>query len=92
MRKSSVPLAANGLCIPHGQVALQMWKDPVKRGGLFAQLDGRIAELESDLREFIRKHDYQYRDEPRGPEQDSVLRSMRLFAGPNPWPRQTETE
>jgi hypothetical protein len=89
----AVPLAANGLCIPHGQVALQIWKDPVKRERLFAQLDGRIAELESDLREFIRKHDYQYRDEPRGPEQDSVLRSMRLFAGPNPCrPRQTETE
>jgi len=89
----AIPLAANGLCVPHGQVALQNWKDPVKRERLFAQLDARITELGNDLREFIRKHDYQYRDEPRGPEQDSVLRSMRLFAGPSPCrPRQTETE
>jgi len=88
-----VPLAANGLCIPHGQVTLQMWKDPAKRDRLFTQMETRIAELGNDLREFIRKHDYQYRDEPRGREQDSVLRSMRLFVGPNPCrARQAETE
>ena len=88
-----VPLAAHGLCIPHGQVALQVWKDPAKRHRLFTELETRLAELGKDLREFIRKHDYQYRDERRGPEQDSVLRSMRLFVGPDPCrARQTETE
>lgn len=87
------PLEANGLCIPHGQVALQIWKDPAKRDQLFSQLEARIAELGDDLREFIRKHDYQYRNEPPGREQDSVLRSMRLFVGPNPCiAGQTETE
>ena len=89
----AAPLAANSLCIPHGQVALQIWKDPAKRDRLFRQLEARVAELGNDLREFIRKHDYQYRSEPRGPEQDSVLRSMRLFVGPDPCrPRKTETE
>ena len=88
-----VPLEANGLCIPHGQLALQIWKNPAKRDRLFRQLETRIAELGADLREFIRKHDYQYRDEPQGREQDSVLRSMRLFVGPDPCrTRQTETE
>jgi hypothetical protein len=87
------PLATNGLCIPHGQVALQIWKDPAKRDRLFTQLESRLTELGNDLREFIRKHDYQYRDEPPGREQDSVERSMRLFAGPDPCrARQTETE
>lgn len=87
------PLAANGLCLPHGQVALQIWKDPAKRERLFSQLEARITELGNDLREFIRKHDYQYRHEPAGKEQDSVLRSMRLFVGPDPCrPRKTETE
>lgn len=89
----AAPLAANGLCIPHGQVALQIWKEPTKRERLFAQMEARVIELGNDLREFIRKHDYQYRSEPRGPEQDSVLRSMRLFVGPDPCaPRKTETE
>jgi hypothetical protein len=89
----AVPLAANGLCVPHGRLALQIWKDLAKRDRLFQQLEARIAELGNDLREFIRKHDYQYRDEPPGREQDSVLRSMRLFVGPDPCgPRKTETE
>jgi hypothetical protein len=87
------PLAANGLCIPHGQLALQIWKDSAKRDRLFSQLEARISELADDLREFIRKHDYQYRHEPPGREQDSVLRSMRLFAGPDPCrARRTEAE
>lgn len=89
----AIPLAANGLCIPHGQVALQIWKDPAKRDRLFSQLEAHLTELGNDLREFIRKHDYQYRHEPNGPEQDSVLRSMRLFVGPDPCGgRKTETE
>ncbi len=78
------PLTANGLCIPHGQVALRIWRDPAKRDRLFSQLEARVTELGNDLREFIRKHDYQYRDEPLGREQDSVVRSMRLFVGPDP--------
>lgn len=80
----AAPLAAHGLCIPHGQLALQTWKDQTKREQLFQQLEARLTELSNDLREFIRKHDYQYRSEPPGPEQDSVLRSMRLFVGPDP--------
>jgi len=75
------PLARSGLCIRHGQLALQLWKDRAKREELFAQLKAQVTELRSDLREFIRKYDYQYRDEPRGREQDSVPRAIRLFVG-----------
>jgi hypothetical protein len=75
------PLARHGLCTRHGQMALQLWKDRVKRQELFLNLKAHATQLADDLREFIRKHDYQYRDEPRGPEQDSVLRAIQLFVG-----------
>jgi hypothetical protein len=86
------PLARNGLCIRHGQLALQLWKDSPKREELFAHLKTQVSELATDLREFIRKHDYQYRDEPRGREQDSVLRAIRAFVGPDPCKRRTIRE
>jgi hypothetical protein len=78
------PLEDHGLCIRHGQLALQLWKDQGKREKLFGQLKARTSELAADLREFIRKHDYQYRDEPAGRERDSVFRAIRSFVGPNP--------
>jgi hypothetical protein len=78
------PLAQHGLCARHGQLALQLWKDQGKREELFQQLKTQVSELATDLREFIRKHDYQHRKEPPGREQDSVLRAIRFFVGPNP--------
>lgn len=86
------PLARNGLCIRHGQLCLQLWEDQAKREVLFAQLSAQVAELSTDLREFIRKYDYQYRDEPRGREQDSVPRAIRLFVGPDPCKVSNRTE
>jgi Family of unknown function (DUF6062) len=78
------PLATHGLCIRHGELAVQIWTDQEKRKALFAQLKTRVSELAADLREFIRKRDYQFRSEPPGQEQDSVLRAMRFFVGPDP--------
>jgi len=86
------PLERNGLCIRHVQLSLQVWKDQAKRKQLFAQLEAQVSELSADLREFIRKYDYQYRDEPRGREQDSVLRALRLFVGPDPCGKRIGTE
>jgi hypothetical protein len=77
------PLATHGLCVRHGELALQIWTDQDKRKELFAQLKTRATELAADLREFIRKRDYQYRNEPQGREQDSVLRAMLFFVGPD---------
>jgi hypothetical protein len=78
------PLAEHGLCIRHGELSLQTWKDSRKRNDLFAQLQAQLSDLAADLREFIRKRDYQYRDELPGREQDSVQRAMQFFVGPNP--------
>jgi hypothetical protein len=77
------PLATHGLCVRHGELALQIWTDQDKRKELFAQLKTRVTELAADLREFIRKRDYQYRDEPSGRERDAVLRAMLFFVGPD---------
>jgi hypothetical protein len=86
------PLATHGLCIRHGQLALLIWKDSPKRNRLSVQLQEQVSGLAADLREFIRKRDYQYRNEPPGREQDSVLRAMRAFVGPNPCGPQTKEE
>ncbi|MGH9547393.1 MAG: DUF6062 family protein [Terriglobales bacterium] len=75
------PLSRNGLCARHGQMTLRCWKDQGKRQELFLSLKVQATQLAADLREFIRKHDYQYRSEPGGPEQDSVLRAIHLLAG-----------
>lgn len=86
------PLERNGLCIRHGQLSLQVWKDQAKRKQLFAQLEAKVGELSADLREFIRKYDYQYREEPRGREQNPVLRALCLFAGPDLCGKKIRTE
>jgi hypothetical protein len=78
------PLAEHGLCIRHGQLAVELWKNPEKWQKLFVQLKARTSEPAADLREFIRKHDYQCRNEPVGREHDSVPRAIRCFVGPNP--------
>jgi hypothetical protein len=86
------PLATHGLCIRHGELALQIWKDQEKRKELLAQLRTRVSELAADLREFIRKRDYQFRSEPPGREQDSVLRATGFFVGPDPCGPRTKRE
>jgi hypothetical protein len=86
------PLAKHGLCIRHGELSLQAWKDSRKRNELFSQLEAQLRDLAADLREFIRKRDYQYRDEPPGREQDSVLRAMQFFVGTNPCGSRTKKE
>ena len=86
------PLAAHGLCIRHGELSLQIWKDLRKRDELFSQLEAQLRDLVADLREFIRKRDYQFRNEPPGREQDSVPRAMQFFVGPNPCGSRTRKE
>jgi len=78
------PLAEQGLCIRHGQLAVETWKHSRQGNQLSLRLQSQISELAADLREFIRKRDYKYRNETPGREWDSVLRAMRGFVGPKP--------
>lgn len=77
-------LAEHGLCIRHGQLAVETWKLSPQRNQLSSRLKAQISELAADLREFIRKRDYQHRNETPGREWDSVARAMQFFVGPNP--------
>jgi Family of unknown function (DUF6062) len=86
------PLVKHGLCIRHGELSLQTGKDSRKRDELFSQLQAQLSDLVADLREFMRKRDYQYRNELPGREQDSVLRAMQFFVGPNPCGSRTRKE
>lgn len=77
----AAPLKAGRLCLEHVQLALNTWKDSAKHEWLNAALRERSETLAADLQEFIRKHDYQFRDEPKGREQDSVRRSAEFLFG-----------
>jgi hypothetical protein len=77
----AAPLNAGRLCLGHVQLALNTWKDSAKHEWLAAALRERSAALAADLREFIRKHDYQFRDEPKGREQHSVRRTAEFLFG-----------
>lgn len=74
-------LSSTGLCVRHAQMALRLWKDPGKRQWLQRIVRQHLAELETDLREFIEKHDYQRRREPPGREKSAVSRAMNFLVG-----------
>jgi hypothetical protein len=76
--------ASSGLCLPHFQLAYELrpldgidiWL-PLLRN---AQL-GCLQRLEGQLAEMIRKHDYRFKDEPRGTEMASWQRAAGIVAG-----------
>lgn len=75
------PLKQGRLCLSHSLLALEMWTDDEKRQWIAKALDRCSEQLRADLREFIRKHDYQFRHEPKGSEHDSVERSAEFLFG-----------
>lgn len=76
--------ASHGLCLPHFHLACTAklantpgdWLTLLRQ----AQLEC-LQRLEADLGELIRKHDYRFKDEPRGPEMLSWKRAAGLVAG-----------
>jgi hypothetical protein len=74
-------LQAAPLCFRHALFSLRNWKSHQNRGWLLEQLKSQQVQLATDLREFIRKHDYQCRNEPRGREENSVSRAIGFLVG-----------
>lgn len=74
-------LRRSPLCVCHSLLALRIWKNPTDRQQLRTTLVGYLQELQAELREFIRKHDWNCRDEPLGPEKDSVFRAIQILTG-----------
>ncbi len=75
-------VAANGLCQRHAQMALSAWKNPTSRNWLAQVLRKLLERLKHHVDEFLRKHDYRFRDEPPGPEADVVRRVVEFLLGP----------
>jgi hypothetical protein len=64
------------LCRPHHLVAARVGA-PIRPEATLSHWRAVVAELE----EYIRKNDYRFRDEPRGPEQHSPWRATAAVAG-----------
>jgi hypothetical protein len=77
----SAPLKVGRLCFRHGQLALELWGDAAKREWLGGIVSEQVAQLAADLRELIRKYDYQLKDEPKGREQHAVAHTAEFLFG-----------
>ncbi|HEY3111736.1 MAG TPA: hypothetical protein VGL23_23470, partial [Chloroflexota bacterium] len=64
------------LCRPHHLVAARVGA-PIRPEATLSHWRAVVADLE----EYIRKNDYRFRDEPRGPEQHSPWRATAAVAG-----------
>jgi len=74
---------SDGLCREHLTKALALaWEqNEVTFEFLRADADRRLRALQRNLAEHIRKHDWQYREEPISPEERSALSKVLLFFG-----------
>jgi hypothetical protein len=83
-RAATAASGAGTLCLPHLAMAVAGAAPPVAVA-LRQRLVARLRELAWELREYLRKSDWQHRDEPRGPEQTAWRRAVALFVGDERW-------
>ncbi|MDF1522816.1 MAG: hypothetical protein P1P87_08360 [Trueperaceae bacterium] len=70
----ALPAGARGfLCLEH--------LAGLPQGPARERFTARLHELRDELAEAIRKSDYRFADEPKGPEGDAWLRAIRVFGG-----------
>ncbi|MDI6711550.1 MAG: DUF6062 family protein [Thermoanaerobacterales bacterium] len=74
-------VSSDGLCLPHFIRTLDLMPGASERAAVIAMQRRKIEGLVGELREYIRKHDYRFRNEPKGPEQDAWIRAVRLLVG-----------
>jgi len=73
--------AGSGLCVPHTE--LVMAAASPEAAERLRRLEGqRLAALQAELEEIVRKNDYRFRQEPWGPERDAWLRAIRKLPRP----------
>lgn len=80
-REWSKALEQSPLCVHHVLVAFHLWREPADKLQLRAAFVARLRELQADLKEFIRKHDWNHREEPMGREKSSVQRAIQVLTG-----------
>lgn len=72
---------SQGLCLPHLiEVVRKDVKGNVVRSVLSIERK-KISQLVVELKEFIRKHDYRYSEEPFGKERDAWIRAVEKLNG-----------
>ena len=71
-----------GLCLRHLQAAAERWESASALELIRNTAQKAARQLMTELREFQRKHDYQYKHEPRGSEWSSPERAIEFLAGP----------
>jgi len=76
--------ASDGLCLPHLRLTLARVGDREVFEALLGAQRAIWQGLVEDLREFIRKTDYRFRDEGRGAEGDAWLRAVAALGGSRP--------
>jgi len=76
--------ANNALCLPHFRQALVYATKAAEFDSLIAWESSALTQIEGELGEFIRKHDYRFADEPIGTEGDAWQRAVALFSGEEP--------
>lgn len=77
----SEKLKESPLCAHHMHVALGIWKGSEDKQELREAFEARLRDLQLDLNEYIRKHDWNQRDEPLGRERDVLERAIRVLTG-----------
>jgi hypothetical protein len=73
---------ANGLCQRHGRLAISAWNTVSGRDWVIQVLRRHLETLKHHTDEFLRKHDYRFREESPGPEADVVRRAVEFLLGP----------
>jgi Family of unknown function (DUF6062) len=71
-----------GLCFYHLRLTTPQWESPAALTLAKTTASRVVRELIADLREFQRKHDYQFSHEPRGEESASPERALQFLVGP----------
>jgi len=71
-----------GLCFYHLRVIAGQWRSASALTLAASTASDVVRQLIADLREFQRKHDYQFSDEPRGAESASPERAIEFLVGP----------
>lgn len=73
-----------GICLPHLRAVLRISPDPALVAALVETHTAILERITADLAEVSRKHDYRFRDEPRGAEFDAVAQAVEHTAGTLP--------
>ena len=73
--------ASPGFCVPHLGILLETVKDTAVQNYLYTAEERKLTGLIDEIREFIRKNDYRYSDEPFGKERDSWHRAIKKLTG-----------